>query len=545
MSEIFKKWTSLLLLATGLMFPSCFDAGDYDFNRVSEVKWNPEYAVPLLYGSVGIRNFLNKEDSTFVREKEDGSLYLLFEDTLETRNLNELAVIPNHSLNRVYGSPVGLTINPGESQTIEENGIVDLRQEPELAEEELFQAIINGGDISYSVNSALSNSVNADISVVFPTIRNQSGDSLKILVTLVENGLQSESGTKALSGYTMDFTTLDAGYNQLPYTFKAVIHSGSNQLNLPVGNFFNLNIGFYDIKYDFITGYFGQQEVTLPDDLISFGLTGDAFGEMQISLAEAAIELEAVNEYGVPGIVVFNAFEARRGTEKMDLVLSQAGGIPIAAPSSPGQSATTQVHVVNAAEIFNFRPDELYYSTTASINPDGRPQNDNFMLDSSLLKVRFRAEAPLYGSATGISLTDTLELSLGEDFEEAEVEKALLKVKISNEFPLEADVQVYFADENYQLLDSLFEEDQKKIIVACDIDAGGSLVPGGAGVYDEVIIVDKARFNHLLDTKYLLVHANMSTKKTGNGYPDVRLKADYKLSVEMGIQTKFNLTYKP
>lgn len=536
MKIFFKKWFAAALV--GATLPSCFNAGDYDFDRLTEVKWNPEYAAPLVYGSLTIGHFLNEEDSALLREKEDGSLYLLFEDTLETRNLNDLVYIPNHTLQKSYGTPIMVSMNPEETYTIEEDGVIDLSGEPELSEEELYEAVIKDGVLGYDIFCNIDADV--DVFLVFPTILDDGGQALELSVKIARKYYEFN---KDLDGYTMDFTALTPAFNQLPFTFRAEIHSGSEPLTLMPGTFFELDLSFSDIEYDIIYGYFGQQEVEIPADAINVGLTGDSFDGMEITLADATIELEAINEYGAPALVVFDAFEARKDGQKMDVILSDDGGaIPVSAPKTPGESASTIVRVANAADVFNFKPDELYYATRARLNPDGRTDEDNFMRDNSRLMVRFRAEAPLYGSAKGISLNDTLEVSLGEDFDDTKVENALLKLKIVNEFPLQANVQIFFADEFYQVTGSMFKETQN-IIVSSETDANGNLVPGGAGVYDDVIVIDKEDFNQLLKSKYLIVQAEMSTKKEGDNYPDVKLKKDYKLSVEMGLQTKFNFTF--
>jgi len=537
MCKLFRQWFAAALILFGATCPSCFNADDYDFDRLTEVKWNPEYAAPIVYGSLSIGHLLNDEDSTLLREKEDGTLYLLFEDTLETRNLNDLVSIPNHTLSKTYGSPIMLTVNPGETYTLRDDGVIDLRGEPELSEEELYEAIIREGVMEYEIFCGINADV--DISLTFPTITDENGDALEIYVGISYGSFQD---VKNLDGLTMDFTALEPAYNQLPFTFEATISPGSGTLTLMPGTFFDLRLGFRDIGYDMITGYFGQQEVALPEDAVSVGLSGDAFSDMEITLADATIELEAINEYGAAALVIFDAFEARKGGDKMDVVLSDGGLIAVSAPDMPGESASTVVRVQNAAEIFNFKPDELYYITRARLNPDGRPARDNFMLGSSQLKVRFRAEAPLYGSAKGISISDTLELSFDEDFDETTVERAALKLKIENEFPLQADLQIFFADENYQVTGSLFNE-KKHIIVACDVDSEGNMVPGGAGVYDDIIEIDKEDFNQLLKSEYLIMRAEMSTKKDGDNYPNVKLKKDYKLSIVMGLLTKFNLTF--
>lgn len=149
----------------------------------------------------------------------------------------------------------------------------------------------------------------------------------------------------------------------------------------------------------------------------------------------------------------------------------------------------------------------------------------------------------MWGSASDIVLEDTVEFSLG-DVEEVDVQKALLKVKIVNQFPIDANVQMFFTDENFNVTDSLFVGNQKNLIRSAEIDANGELIAGGEGLYDELIELDKTRFANLLDTKNVIIVAHLQTKRDPNDGtpPHVKFKESYKLDIDMGIQTEFDLT---
>jgi hypothetical protein len=151
--------------------------------------------------------------------------------------------------------------------------------------------------------------------------------------------------------------------------------------------------------------------------------------------------------------------------------------------------------------------------------------------------VEINAKVPLWGKAGNIVLEDTMENSLEGDINEAEVQYVKLKAKITNDFPIDAKVQIYLADENYMIIDSLFSADQVAFITSSTVNADGDLVK--AGVYDKTIEVNKAKFEKLIDAPHLIIKGSLATSEAST--KDVKFKSTYKLDVKIGLQTKLDV----
>src|SRR5690606_25728394 len=146
---------------------------------------------------------------------------------------------------------------------------------------------------------------------------------------------------------------------------------------------------------------------------------------------------------------------------------------------------------------------------------------------------------PLYGNASNIVLSDTVEIDLS-DVDESNIESAALKVKATNQLPIQARIQFLLADENYIIFDSLLAVDQTLLIKSSEVDSNGELLT--AGVVDELIPIEQTKINRIFETKNIIIRARVSTTPgSGNTFPDVRFKSDYRLNVNLGLQAKLKI----
>lgn len=539
MRKINKFLKGLLLLGGIFSLSGCIDSSEFDPNNIAEVSWDPAYAVPVLYGSLGIDDILSAKDSAALSVYPDGLLYFKYEDKLESRNVGDLLSIPDRSLSRIYTFPsVSKSIPAGESDIVfQRNEVLDMNITPE----EFTNLLLKGGMASYTVSSDIQ--AQMEIAFKFPTVKRLD----EILEFKVQfngtNAIQTGNGSKNLMGFDFDFSTLSPAYNKIPIEVTVTVFGGTSGETILLGDFVNYELSFSNFEYAFVAGYFGQQSVIIPPDLISVGQFGQTFDNAIIEFQEVNAQFQLVNEYGIPVRVALNKFEARKLTgEKMNIITNPASPF-LVIPADLNGAGITTVDVTNGQQVFDFEPDHIYYDASVQTNPGGRAIN--YAADTSKLTLNLITEIPLWGSARNILLEDTVEFSLSQDINDVEVKKALLKIGIVNQFPIDAQVQLYFTDTDYNIIDSLFTGDQKKLIQSANIDANGDLITGGEGVYDEIITLENQRFENLLNADFIIIVADLATTQNSDGtYPLVKFKSDYKLDVDMGVQTEFDLTLK-
>ena len=254
--------------------------------------------------------------------------------------------------------------------------------------------------------------------------------------------------------------------------------------------------------------------------------------------SQPKIKLEVVNDNGVPCQVDFTKFEAQNGTQSLAVILNPPNPISIAYPTEMGKSATTSVSVVNIKELLDFAPTKFYYKVDARINK-GLTTGNDFMTNTSKLQVSLKVEVPLYGHASNIKLLDTLKIDIG-NFDESKVNSAYLKIKITNELPLDAKLQFYMTDDKYKILDSLLATTQTSLIKGSTVTASGDLQ--SAGVFDQLIQLEKSKIDKIFTAKFIIIKATMNTSKNADGsLPDVKFKSKYKIKVDVGLMTNLKV----
>ena len=231
----------------------------------------------------------------------------------------------------------------------------------------------------------------------------------------------------------------------------------------------------------------------------------------------------------------------QRSGATLPIQISPASPVNLNFPSVFGTSSTTAVSITNATAVMNFSPTQLSYSANARINK-GLTTGVNFLTDTSKLKVTMTAEVPLYGQASGITMIDTLSVDLGS-INQSSVFTAALKIKTVNEMPLDANIQLFLADKNYIILDSLFTGNQTSIIKGSSVTGAGELQT--AGTADQKLDLSSDKINKLFSSSYLIIRCRLNTSKDKDGVSlNVKFKSSYKLKINVGLFAKMNITVK-
>jgi hypothetical protein len=95
-----QKQFSLALLSVMLLFVlvSCVK-NEYDLDKLSDSKWYPTLAAPLIHSSLTMKNIIRDFDNThiFVEDNEN-FIKLVYTGTVFSKTAEELIVIPNQSI---------------------------------------------------------------------------------------------------------------------------------------------------------------------------------------------------------------------------------------------------------------------------------------------------------------------------------------------------------------------------------------------------------------------------------------------------------------
>lgn len=535
--NLFKKRRTgfFLVVCVTLLLWSCGDdilnTDDYEIDRVTA---NPSIALPLAFGSVGISDFLDNQDQEHIRIYEDGLVYVFYEEKLVTRSVLDLLSFPDKSFMKAYPVVGGfLPATETENERLSVSSTENFGFDPEKLTEIKFK---EGTSLTFQYQFTPDNPFDDG---------DPSFDYLDILIELPDFTLNGVPFSKRIttqsapSVFSLEDYVANLDDNSFELKVTLIEREHDNFLVLPPSQV-EVDLTFASIDFKYVRGFFGDQATEpIPAEAIKVEAFGDALNESGVSFADPRVTFTLNNEYGIPTTVDFHPLEARKsdGTA-LPLIFNVPNPVQTNAPTVLGESALTNISIANAADLLDFVPEEFYYEVSTRIN-EGLTSGENFCTDTSSLDVTMRVEIPLYGTASNIIMADTFEIDLS-DVEDTEIESATLVSRVSNQLPLNADLQFYLTDDKYVIFDSLFAPNQTRIVKASTVDANGELEEAGVSEID--LEVSNEKLERLFEAKKLILKARLNTPVNSAGDPiDVQFKSDYKMDVNLGIKVKLKL----
>ena len=188
-------------------------------------------------------------------------------------------------------------------------------------------------------------------------------------------------------------------------------------------------------------------------------------------------------------------------------------------------------------EALGLPPTQFTISGKAYLNKDGFKGYNDFVSSKSSLSLGFEANLPLSIIAQNFSIRDTVELTdvlKGRDmFEYLE-----LKIKSTNGFPLEGSLDLYFADANGVILDSLINT----TLLASGIpDATGKVVTRSENMTS--FLLDKETLKNIAtETKFAQKLIFVTHFYTYNkGTQSVNIHTDNQLDIAIAFRAKLTV----
>ncbi|MGC9343925.1 MAG: hypothetical protein ACP5E3_14570, partial [Bacteroidales bacterium] len=187
----------------------------------------------------------------------------------------------------------------------------------------------------------------------------------------------------------------------------------------------------------------------------------------------------------------------------------------VAAPTLENLGDTVRTHFEinkddsNIDEAMETSPSEINYAVSANANPDG-PGTYNFLTDTSNLEVGFEVTLPIWIKAEGWSLEDTADFDFQEEFGGDAVDiidYLRFTMDAMNYLPMQMNMQMYFADENYVILDSLFTDDA--FLLPPLLNAEDRVEEPRE--YSKIAEFTKEDLQKIEPTKYLIINASVNT----------------------------------
>jgi len=295
-----------------------------------------------------------------------------------------------------------------------------------------------------------------------------------------------------------------------------------------------ITVKMYDFDLKAAYGRLGNFEYDM--DPIKIDLfDSNPFGKQEINLDldEPRIDLLFLNQFGFPFRYDFTRLGTINNSNFSEITGVQKSVNILPPPLNSGNVFTQNLLKIDPSSnldlLISKFPQKLVVDGKIIINPDD-PKGYNYIREEDMLVTRVEADIPLRFSLSQISIRDTSPVDLSKFSKiEDNIDLIKLQTKVINQFPIELNVQAYFTDADFTIIDSLFTGPMhiKPAI--------SSTIP-----FESMFLVDKKneQIRTLKSCRNMIVKASFNTSESTSGIPN--FDANQSLKLELVGFTRIN-----
>ena len=522
------KYIIFLLCLVGV---GCINKDDLAIKNLKVDSWTPDWAFPFMNSQLSLKNLIkNGDNGNIITEDATGLFSLHYEGKVFTARASDVIQIPDQHFNTppiTLNTPIdNLSFTGTVADTFDNHfGYTD------TSGAHLWHIGLKAGTISMNISSGFQQ--NMSLQVIFPSIKN-NGTPLQINVSLT---YPSTTGTASvdLSNYVIDMTNGGTTNNYLSYRIICNI-TGSGQPIHGSDNF-NASVNLSNLKYSFVDGGLGVYNFPIPYDSIPIGVFNNML-TANIFLKNPKIHLGISSSFGLSASAVFDSLY---GLTNKGEILPVGGAfftnpIVINGPTVIGQTAVTNLTIDSTnstvQNVFNPAPNKIIYKGKVSIN--SASSTYNFITDTSSISLTVDAELPAWFKIINFALQDTLPVTLPPDTNL--LQKAQFRVIVTNGFPLYTSIQLYFADSNHVVLDSLIQT-SNDFIPQAPVDANGIVTGTTSSTTD--FEIDHDRYQKFASkVKYGFLRGNLKS----SGSNSVQIRSSNNIGIKLALRLVLNIS---
>jgi hypothetical protein len=501
------------------------------------LRWNADYTVPLIHGSLGIADLL---PDSLIGVDTDSSVMLVYEGNLLNLNLDEILVLPDTIIADTFQVPFPTPVNISPGQVF-----INIPEEESLALQgiSLSSAKIAAGKVDYVLESTVQGEVIYQYEISSATDWMGNTFLKTITVPAASPGATSSvSGTFSLDGYYLDMTgQAGVDFNRVLTNINCKISDDNgSDVSVSSADVITISNAFRDIVVEEAEGYFGQHTVTTGLEYATFeGFEKWISGSIDIENVE--VDLVLKNGVGIDAFLQLNQLVADSETATVSLVHAMLGElIALTRPTRYYDSIVPSTYSTHLDEsnsnIDNFLealPTQIGYDVEVEVNPLGNISGYNDFYDASApIGVYLNASIPLSFIANDLTLEDTLVVTFDET---TPVNDLVLLLEVANGFPLEANVEIGVLDINDKVISRVFAPN---IIEAASLGTDGKVSESTASLHE--ITIDGIDLERIKTNQRILLTVVLNTPGTDhvkiyNDYIiDYKIKADANITLSTG-----------
>ena len=188
----------------------------------------------------------------------------------------------------------------------------------------------------------------------------------------------------------------------------------------------------------------------------------------------------------------------------------------------------------NIKQFLENMPDRLDSKFSVEVRKRGSADYTDFVFDTSKLTANLRLEMPVHFGTDGLELSQLQDFNLMNFKNADKIKSGVLKLDISNGYPLEATCDIEFLDEMGLVLTTLYEPGKTQTVLPGNLDGNGIVItPALSQLFVEIPASKMQTIKH---AKKIRIKSKFSTPG-GNRY---KIYNNYKF----GVKLKGNFVYE-
>ncbi len=527
----------VILLLIPFLLSACLEELE-DIDKAEVGTLNPDVAIPLVSSNFTMEEFLREGNSVAAISEENGVILLSYNDTIISQSADSLLAIQDQvSPDLVVSGTAMSAIPPNSSQSFTRSATFNINNS---GGDQLDSIWLSAGDLMSSVQ--VEAPVSGNVTITFSSIQ-QTGQPIQQTLTWTFDGTNSSQTINAnddLAGASIVLTTGGAT-NEI--SFEATI-TITNE-GTPVANTDEVRINFSlsNLEFAGIFGDISTRNITTPRKSVDIDIFNN-INEGAFQLDDPRLELSFINSFGLPVALGIDRIRAEAQDGSIialtgELVNTQSPFL-LDAPNfnEIGESKTSSIAFNNSNsnlnELLNSFPSEFFYRFPGQIDPNDIV--NNFVLAESEIDIFLNIEIPLSGTISALQIVKTFDFD-GKGI--SELNEATIIINTINTFPLDARLQVYFLDDASNPIDSLYDDNNGRLMNAAEIDSDGfSTIPGEL---NDRVFVDADEIDRIDQATQLVIRVQLQT--ANGGVIPIKISPSNNLQVNIGIESELEINF--
>lgn len=492
-------------------------------------------AAPLGNLNIAVKDLLERIDSTSFFVVDDEGLIHLQIDTAFSAAWDDLIVFNNlssayaHDINPAKKVPVG---------PFTDTMVVNIFKTGE--DNQRFDSL-NIESALLSVTVSLPAGFEGSYVITLPEVLLANGQPVSFTRQFSETGTMEPA---VLDGGKILFQNLEG---KSFFTIQTQVDV-TGVTGSPANTEMQVSVEMITLKPSEVFGYFGKTNVfeQKQEQEFSFFSAFD-FTEL-VQFKDITIDISIDNYFGIPlGLFIDSmVFEnTDKGTQEQININDNAILVDPALYGNPVLPSSNSIFIdgdnSNLIDGINLGPNRFYVEIRGTVNPNGE-ETQNFINTNTLIEGDVLVDIPFWFKTSLYQRTDTMGFDFPGLFSDSTqvdmVEEVNLDFVFENGFPFNIQAQIYMANPENEIVDSLFDVNQGVYFwESALVDANGKVTEPTTTRVNIQLLNEKAKKLYNGNATKLLIKSAVSTGDKEN--PDfVKLYEDYTLDAHLEFEVK-------